>query len=531
MKTISSALSEHLKGPTTSLATLWRITRVDGEEFFFTDHDVDITFESNTYLSSAGYVRSAVDNKLGLSVDNLETTGFLDSDSLSESELRAGLFDFAEVKISVVNWKDISQGEVKIRRGKLGEVVYSEITGMFRAELRGLTQLYSQKPIELFQAECRASLGDSRCKVNLEPDLVTAETTYALKDFVVENTTNPVENSDVAIVNGGFDTGDLTGWTTVSGSPLVQTDSSGLLPYEGTHFLEGDGSVDFEITQTVALSASQITAIQGGDYNIAAEAFRANSSNSDQARVLVEALDSLGSVVATVLDTGFEAISPIGSWVERTASIASPTSVEQIKVTIQGKRLIGSIVNSATDSVFVGLFEDPPTGEQPSAELEGRIYEVTAAGKTDNNAERPVFDTTLGAETTWGGATFTAREAWTHHAEVTAVTDNRNFTVSYTVAADSREVDDWFRYGAVNWQTGNNAGLVMEVKSSNATSATLELFLEMPFDVQVGDELTVYAGCDKRLNTCINKFDNVLNFRGEPYVPGQDELMQYPDAR
>jgi hypothetical protein len=39
------------------------------------------------------------------------------------------------------------------------------------------------------------------------------------------------------------------------------------------------------------------------------------------------------------------------------------------------------------------------------------------------------------------------------------------------------------------------------------------------------------AGCDKRLATCIERLANVLNFRGEPYVPGSDALMSYPDAR
>jgi len=42
--------------------------------------------------------------------------------------------------------------------------------------------------------------------------------------------------------------------------------------------------------------------------------------------------------------------------------------------------------------------------------------------------------------------------------------------------------------------------------------------------------LHVHPGCDKRLTTCINKFNNINNFRGEPYVPGQDEFFNYPDA-
>jgi hypothetical protein len=39
------------------------------------------------------------------------------------------------------------------------------------------------------------------------------------------------------------------------------------------------------------------------------------------------------------------------------------------------------------------------------------------------------------------------------------------------------------------------------------------------------------AGCDKRLDTCIDRFANLLNFRGEPYVPGADLLLNHADAR
>ena len=48
---------------------------------------------------------------------------------------------------------------------------------------------------------------------------------------------------------------------------------------------------------------------------------------------------------------------------------------------------------------------------------------------------------------------------------------------------------------------------------------------------QPGDLFRIHPGCDKRLDTCIDRFANVLNFRGEPYIPGQDLLMSYPDAR
>ena len=36
------------------------------------------------------------------------------------------------------------------------------------------------------------------------------------------------------------------------------------------------------------------------------------------------------------------------------------------------------------------------------------------------------------------------------------------------------------------------------------------------------------ATCDKRYNTCLNTFNNILNFRGFPDLPGEDFLTVYP---
>lgn len=35
-------------------------------------------------------------------------------------------------------------------------------------------------------------------------------------------------------------------------------------------------------------------------------------------------------------------------------------------------------------------------------------------------------------------------------------------------------------------------------------------------------------GCDKRSSTCSSRFDNLLNFRGFPTIPGEDFLTVYP---
>jgi hypothetical protein len=35
-------------------------------------------------------------------------------------------------------------------------------------------------------------------------------------------------------------------------------------------------------------------------------------------------------------------------------------------------------------------------------------------------------------------------------------------------------------------------------------------------------------GCDRRLSTCRDRFDNVPNFRGFPHIPGSDFILKYP---
>jgi uncharacterized phage protein (TIGR02218 family) len=92
------------------------------------------------------------------------------------------------------------------------------------------------------------------------------------------------------------------------------------------------------------------------------------------------------------------------------------------------------------------------------------------------------------------------------------------------------EPDRWFDGGVLTWSSGLNAGLSMEVKSYVLSTQALTLFLPMPFAVQTGDTYTLTPGCDGRLTTCKNKFDNVVNFRGFPYVPGVDAMVTYPDA-
>jgi Phage conserved hypothetical protein BR0599/Ubiquitin-activating enzyme E1 FCCH domain len=85
----------------------------------------------------------------------------------------------------------------------------------------------------------------------------------------------------------------------------------------------------------------------------------------------------------------------------------------------------------------------------------------------------------------------------------------------------------YFDFGMVTWVTGENAGLSMEIKAYVPGQVTLAL--PMPFPISSGspqDTFVISAGCDKSFTTCRDRFNNVVNFRGEPYVPGIDKLIQ-----
>lgn len=278
-KTITGDLQTHLDGEVTTLATCWKITRTDSQVFTFTDHTEDIDFDGDTYQAETGFTPTAVDSTDRLQVDNLDVVGLISASAVSREDLLAGDFNHAEVEIFQLNYADTTQGNLKLRRGWIGEVQIKK--DQFVAEIRGLTQRLQQRIGESYSSLCRANLGDDRCKVN------------------------------------------LTGFT-VTGS-------------------------------------------------------------------------------------------------------------------------ITSLVNSRT-------FQD----------------------------------------------------------------------------STRTEADNVFDYGLLTFTSGDNAGRSMEVKTYTQTGGEFELYQELGRPLQVGDAYEVYEGCDKRLSTCRDKFNNVPNMRAEPFVPGIDRVAQYP---
>jgi uncharacterized phage protein (TIGR02218 family) len=79
--------------------------------------------------------------------------------------------------------------------------------------------------------------------------------------------------------------------------------------------------------------------------------------------------------------------------------------------------------------------------------------------------------------------------------------------------------------GKITWTSGLNTGYSMEIKAFLSLDVTL--YLPMPEDIAVGDTFEYQPGCDKKLSTCLDSYNNIDNFRGFGFfVPGQNEVLR-----
>ncbi len=89
---------------------------------------------------------------------------------------------------------------------------------------------------------------------------------------------------------------------------------------------------------------------------------------------------------------------------------------------------------------------------------------------------------------------------------ITKVVDERRFEDSHLT-----ESDEYYKHGVIKF-FGSTAfeGVVKEYK--------IVYFASIPNFA--GDKYSILAGCNKTFPTCKSKFNNTVNFRGEPYIPG-----------
>ena len=165
----------------TTLALCWRVERRDGICLGFTSHDRDLEIAGLAYRSAPGMLPSAISVSDGFEASSLDVSGALTSDAIAEADLAAGRWDRAAVALFLADWEDPGGELLQLVRGELGDVAIRAYG--FEAELRGPAALLERAVVEQTSPECRAELGDRRCRVDM-----------AARIRVTRVTGNPAEN-------------------------------------------------------------------------------------------------------------------------------------------------------------------------------------------------------------------------------------------------------------------------------------------------------------------------------------------------
>jgi len=118
------------------------------------------------------------------------------------------------------------------------------------------------------------------------------------------------------------------------------------------------------------------------------------------------------------------------------------------------------------------------------------------------------------------GCTLSAAR-FTHPAKLLDIDVDTN-----SIAVDTSPARSAFAGGELRWLDGPLAGLSTAV--SGVSGARLVLTNPIDAALPAGVRLRLREGCDRTIATCANRFANGANFRGEPYLPGNDFITRYP---
>ena len=183
----------------------------------------------------------------------------------------------------------------------------------------------------------------------------------------------------------------------------------------------------------------------------------------------------------------------------------------------EAKELAYGVLGNKRITQEGGLSMEIRSLSQLLAEQQGDLYSTRCRATLGSGEDAPVLRR-CGVDL----------EGFTFEDEVTTVLATLS---SFAVAAidSSSTPPGYFRNGLAQFLTGDNEGAIREIRD-HASAGVITVYDPFPFAIEAGDEIRLIAGCDKRLETCRDKFGNVVNFRGEPFIPGPGYLVRIADT-
>lgn len=167
MRHVSEAIASALAAGAAKLCHVWIVTRRDGAVQGFSDHDRPLNLLGVDCAPDAAWTAGAARSELGLDrEESSAVAGVLDDGGLSAADIRAGLYDGAEVSAYVVDWSDPAQ-HVLTGRGTLDRIEAHGTSewgdGAFVAHVAGPAEALKRVIGRRYGSLCDAELGDVRC--------------------------------------------------------------------------------------------------------------------------------------------------------------------------------------------------------------------------------------------------------------------------------------------------------------------------------------------------------------------------------
>lgn len=95
-----------------------------------------------------------------------------------------------------------------------------------------------------------------------------------------------------------------------------------------------------------------------------------------------------------------------------------------------------------------------------------------------------------------------------------------------TVTVNGTPLEDpsFYDMGELSMTSRVNDGNRRMIRGRTGDDA-IQVAVALPYSIESGDTYNTYPGCDKRGDTCRDKFDNVDNFSGFLYIPNIEEVI------
>ena len=316
----------------------------------------------------------------------------------------------------------------------------------------------------------------------------------------------------------------VTGWT-ITGYREVTDSINSLTAESGTYFLShGDsgGGVEHDTTVVQYMDFENewdnvdLTRITAGDALFTLFwklGFGDNGLSKFSAKIAW--YTSSDVIVGSEIDLVEDQTGATGLWTYESYPVVPPPTARKLLITFT--------FTSHTDGVGTAALDAIGCDVRPQ-NIIGRGAEITAQGEAGT-----VFSTTVTEITQDGDILWKAYTQKFSYDVVDTVTDSKTFTGTVLAGTDKT-----YQFGKVLWLSGANAGQESIVRIYESSTSAVKIYFPVANTIVSGDRFMIFEGCGKDFDTdCTTRFNNGINFRGFPYVPGRliadDDVVQ-PDG-